>query len=283
MGEASKAVTTKNQGQVVELRSPYSLIESAVASGAPIDTLEKLMLLQERHEKNEARKQFYTAMQMFQGLKPELKRSSNVNFNTQKGTTNYNFCALPDIEKALKGPLSECGLSYRFSNYSEGDMIGIRCIVSHVAGHSESTEMKAPVDNSGNKNAIQGIGSTSTYLMRYTLIAAFGLTTADEDNDGKDNSDLPLLTLLRHNEVVRDNMQVILCIKQAMAENDYEEVAMYLDGMQEDVRNALWVAPTKGGIFTTAERAAMKSNEFNAAREAYFAKKNAEADKGAAQ
>jgi hypothetical protein len=236
------------------------------------------MALQERHEKNEARKQFYAAMQQFQGVKPELKRSSNVNFSTSKGTTNYNFCALPDIEKALKEPLSQCGLSYRFANYSEGDMIGIRCIVSHVAGHSESTEMKAPVDNSGNKNGIQGIGSTSTYLMRYTLIAAFGLTTADEDNDGKDNSDLPLLTLLKHNEAVRENMQVILCIKQALAENDYQEVAMYLDGMKEDDRNALWVAPSKGGIFTTAERAAIKSDAFNAARAEYFRQKNEESD-----
>lgn len=138
--------------------------------------------------------------------------------------------------------------------------------------------MRAPSDLSGNKNAIQAIGSTTTYLMRYTLIAAFGLTTADEDNDGATNSDLPLLTLLKHNEVVRNNMEVILCIKQALAENDYQDVAMYLDGMKEEDRNALWVAPSKGGIFTTEERKAIKSDEFNTARNAYFAAKNAEAD-----
>jgi hypothetical protein len=69
-----------------------------------------------------------------------------------------------------------------------------------------------------------------------------------------------------------------MCIKQGLEEKGYEEVAMYLDGMKEEVRNALWVAPTKGGIFTTDERAAIRSNEFNAARNAYFAKKNAEAD-----
>jgi len=28
----------------------------------------------------------------------------------------------------------------------------------------------------------------------------------------------------------------------------------------------LWVAPSKGGIFTTAERSDLKSNEFNEAR-----------------
>lgn len=274
----TKALATKQETSVVTLHSPYALLEAAVANGASVDALEKLMALQERHEANEARKQFYAAMQNFQGVKPELKRSSNVNFSTQKGTTNYNFCALPDIERALKEPLGECGLSYRFENFTETDAIGVRCIVSHVSGHSEATAMRAPSDASGNKNAIQAIGSTTTYLMRYTLIAAFGLTTADEDNDGATNSDLPLLTLLKHNEVVRNNMEVILCIKQALAENDYQEVAMYFDGMKEEDRNALWVAPSKGGIFTTAERAAIKSDEFNTARNAYFAEKNAEAD-----
>lgn len=277
MKTASTAVA-KQDANIVTIGSPYALLESAVANGAAVETLEKLMALQERHEANEARKQFYAAMQMFQDRKPELKRSSNVNFSTSKGTTNYNFCALADIEKALREPLGECGLSYRFENFSEGADIGIRCIVSHVSGHSESTSMKAPSDGSGNKNTIQAIGSTSTYLMRYTLIAAFGLTTADEDDDGATNSDLPLLTLLRHNDAVRENLQVIMCIKQALAENGFEEVAMYLDGMKEEVRNALWVAPTKGGIFTTEERKAIRSDEFNAARNAYFAKKNAEAD-----
>ena len=273
----TKALAAKSDN-VVTIGSPYALLEAAVANGASVEALEKLMALQERHDANEARKQFYAAMQAFQSLKPELKRSSKVNFSTQKGTTNYNFCALPDIERALKEPLSQCGLSYRFENFNEADHIGVRCIVSHVSGHSEGTSMRAPSDASGNKNAIQAIGSTTTYLMRYTIIAAFGLTTADEDDDGAANSDLPLQILLAHNDALRANMEVVLCIKQALAENDYEEVAMYLDGMGEEVRNALWVAPSKGGIFTTEERAAIKSDAFNTARNTYFAKKNAETD-----
>lgn len=274
----TKALQTKQDNVVATIGSPYALLEAAVANGASVEALEKLMALQERHDANEARKQFYAAMQAFQAVKPDLKRSSKVAFSTNRGTTAYNFCALSDIEKALKDPLGQCGLSYRFENFNEADHIGVRCIVSHVSGHSEGTSMRAPSDQSGNKNAIQAIGSTTTYLMRYTLIAAFGLTTADEDDDGASNSDLPLQTLLRHNEVVRENMQVILCIKQALAENDYQEVAMYFDGMAEETRNALWVAPSKGGIFTTEERAAIKSDAFNTARNAYFAEKNREAD-----
>ena len=45
--------------------------------------------------------------------------------------------------------------------------------------------MESGLDTSGAKNDIQQKGSTQTYLQRYTLIGALGLTTADEDNDGK--------------------------------------------------------------------------------------------------
>lgn len=275
------APAIRQTSELATINTPYALMESAVANGATVETLEKLMMLQERYEANEAKKAFYTAMQEFQGIKPELKRSSNVNFSTTKGTTDYNFCSLPDIEKALKEPLTKCGLSYRFENLNKPVQVeektvfltGIKCIVSHVSGHSESTEMFAPADASGNKNAIQAIGSTSTYLMRYSLIAAFALTTADEDNDGKDNSDLPFARVLQHNELLRDRniMRAVLDIKDCLAEDDYETVVGYLAAMPEETKSALWLAPTKGGTFTTAEIAKMKSNEYAAARTAYFA------------
>jgi len=38
---------------------------------------------------------------------------------------------------------------------------------------------------SGNKNPIQAIASTVSYLERYTLLAITGLTTKDMDDDGK--------------------------------------------------------------------------------------------------
>src|SRR5690606_5500273 len=37
-------------------------------------------------------------------------------------------------------------------------------------------------DSSGSKNAIQAIGSTLTYLQRYTLIQALGLAASDDDD-----------------------------------------------------------------------------------------------------
>src|SRR6185503_4639414 len=48
-------------------------------------------------------------------------------------------------------------------------------------------------DASGSKNAIQAIGSTLTYLQRYSLVQALGLAAA-EDDDGKNAAGVPLIT-----------------------------------------------------------------------------------------
>jgi hypothetical protein len=47
----------------------------------------------------------------------------------------------------------------------------------------------APIDQSGNKNTIQGIASTQTYMQRYSLLAITGLATVGMDNDGRGDPD----------------------------------------------------------------------------------------------
>jgi len=158
------------QALIEKSNNPMTLIASAVANDANVETLERLMTLQERYESNEARKAFISAMQKFQELKPALAKNTKVEFNTKKGLTSYSFCSLPDIEAALKPVLSECELSYRFENLSKDDAFGIRCVVTHVFGHSESSEMYAPLDSSGNKNQIQGIGSTSNKSLSLIIL-----------------------------------------------------------------------------------------------------------------
>lgn len=263
-------VATMQENAVI---SPDQFIQRAIESGSNVDVLERLFELKQRHDAIESKKAFTRAMQQFQSIKPVLTKSSKVKFSTIKGTTEYTFCALSDMEKALKDPLSRCGLTYRFENITTDSTFGIRCVVTHVYGHSEYTEMTAPRDDSGNKNAIQGIGSTSTYLMRYTLIAAFALTTADEDNDGQTSGDLPYMRLLKHNETVRERLLEIQALKDFLSGEDLEDACEIVYGWPEDVREALWIAPTKGGIFTTQEIAMMKSDAWGKARAAVYARK----------
>ena len=45
----------------------------------------------------------------------------------------------------------------------------------------------------------------------------------------------------------------------------WESVAEAWAEISNEDKQALWLAPSKGGVFTTAERAAFRSDEFNAA------------------
>lgn len=56
--------------------------------------------------------------------------------------------------------------------------------MKHDMGHTEKRTLRAPRDDSGKKNFIQSMGSTISYLERYTLLAVTGLATHDMDDDG---------------------------------------------------------------------------------------------------
>jgi hypothetical protein len=115
-------------------------------------------------------------MARFQSRCPDIKKL--------KQGHNYKYAPLSDIVAQVRDLIAECGMCYRFEQDHEKG-IRVTCIVSHESGHSESNTMVAAPDTSGSKNAIQAIRSTVQYLVRYTFVGAFGITTADEDMDGR--------------------------------------------------------------------------------------------------
>ena len=96
---------------------------------------------------------------------------------------------------AAVGPeLAKVGLSYRWkTEQMDGGVIQVTCIVRHALGHSEETMLRGSPDMTGNKNNLQAVGSTVSYLSRYTLVAALGLATSDMDDDGR-GGDSQLIT-----------------------------------------------------------------------------------------
>lgn len=165
--------------------TPTTLLEMAIQKGVDMEQLKQLMDLQERWEKKQAEKAFRDAFADFQSIVPVIKKNKINRINSQKGAYSYKSSDLGEIAKTIKSALKETGLSYRWEFHDNGNKLKVTCFVSHRDGHTEATEMEAGMDNSGAKNDIQQKGSTNTYLQRYTLIGALGLSTADEDNDGR--------------------------------------------------------------------------------------------------
>lgn len=142
--------------------------------------MEKLLEMKERWEKNEARKAFITALAAFKQNPPTLTKNKHVKF----GATEYDHATLDKVSDIIGRALSVHNLSHSWQVEQKEGLITVACVLTHVQGHVERVRMEAPADASGSKNSIQAIGSTVTYLQRYTLLAATGLAAKGQDDDG---------------------------------------------------------------------------------------------------
>jgi hypothetical protein len=159
--------------------TPMAMIEQAIQGKADVAILERLMSLQERWEANEAKKEYDAAFaRAREEIKPIIK-TQDVNLGGGKG---YKYETLSDIADDVDGVLSREKLSYRYTSSQNGDLITVTCIVSHERGHREEATLSGKPDTSGSKNPIQAIGSAVTYLQRYTLKLALGLSAARDDD-----------------------------------------------------------------------------------------------------
>jgi len=176
MGNGNKEVVKVEQQSGV----PSEMIQLAISKGADLDKLEKLLTLQERYEANQAKKAYHEAMAAFKANPPKIDKDQTVKYKDVK----YNHASLYNVTEKINAALSKHGLSASWKTQQNGAII-VTCKITHVKGHSEETTLSAPADNSGSKNAIQAIGSTITYLQRYSLLSLTGLATVEQDDDGR--------------------------------------------------------------------------------------------------
>jgi hypothetical protein len=189
---------------------PAAIIEKAIAGNADLDKLEKLLELQERWERNEAKKAYVKAMADFKANAPEIEKDKPVSYGP--GKASYNYASLANVTKKVSSELSKHGLSASWSTTQKDKDVCVSCTITHIQGHSETTSLSAAPDTSGSKNSIQAIGSTISYLERYTLLAMLGIATHDQDNDGNTATE----------NYINENQQVIMKdrIKKAYGENE---------------------------------------------------------------
>jgi len=172
---------TKEKGIVeVQGSNPAAVIKHAIKTGASIEEMAKLLELQERFDANEARKAYHNAMAAFKANPPKINKDKEVSYNN----VNYKHASLANVVEKISAELSKHGLSVSWETDQNGKVV-VTCKITHRQGHSEQTRLSADADASGSKNKIQAIGSTVTYLQRYTLLAITGLATYDGDDDAQ--------------------------------------------------------------------------------------------------
>lgn len=193
--------------------------------------------------------------------------------NASKNAANPHFRSkyadLAEVLNTVRPVFAEHGLSVtQFPSFAEG-LVSVRTVLMHKSGQWMAGDASAPAS----KLDAQGVGSAITYLRRYSLAAVAGVAQEDDDGnaavkpannvkqiDTKANEEQERLNA--HNAAVAKNMTSVQSIKDYIAADDIHAAAQCWYELTEDDQRALWVAPTKGGVFTTKEREVMK-NKFS--------------------
>jgi hypothetical protein len=142
-----------------------------------VEKFERLMAMQERILAHNARSEYYAAFAEMQGKLPTVE---------ERGESNNGKYALhEDIVEAVRPVLKEFGfiLTHR-TNFPDATTVRVVGILAHRGGHHEETEFLSKADTSGNKNAIQALGSAQAYGQRYTSRALLNLASRASDDDG---------------------------------------------------------------------------------------------------
>lgn len=162
--------------------TPEVLIKAAIEKGVDAQTIASLMEMRNTLKAEQAREAFYDSLSAFQAELPPIPKTRII--KDKYGNVRSRYASLDDIRQAVAPLLAKHGLSYRYEfTPQEGQML-ISCIVTHKAGHAESSSIPMPVDKGMNASAQQQVGATMTYGQRYTLIGGLGITSADQDTDG---------------------------------------------------------------------------------------------------
>lgn len=178
-------IVTRDETAAAVAPNPLAMVADAIQRGTDPATIKALMDLADRYEATNARKAFVAALNEFKANPPDIFKNKKVAFG--QGKTAYSHATLDQVSGVIGAALSKVGISHRWNTEQlDGGMIRVTCVLTHALGHSESTPLQASPDTSGSKNSIQAVGSTVTYLQRYTLLAATGMAVQDgTDDDGR--------------------------------------------------------------------------------------------------
>jgi len=170
--------------QVIEPRniqaSPIEMAQAFLTSGGDLANLEKMLALQEKYDSMQAKKAFIKAMAKFKQIPVIIKKDKD---NKQY---NSKYSSIGAMVNACLPRMGECGLSHKWEFFQvDPKFMEGKCTVTHEDGFSDSVSMTAPIDISGNKNPIQQIKSTRTYIKIETFSSVMGLASSEDiDDDG---------------------------------------------------------------------------------------------------
>lgn len=198
-----------------------------------------------------------------------MQRLMKVGKENRNEFGKYNYRNASDILEAAKPYLTNgATLTANDDLVLIGERYYVKATVT-LQFNSQSISATAFARESFDKKGMddsQITGATSSYARKYALNALFSIDDTKDadsaDNTGHETRSKDDVAYMLLTDKYADS---ILAIKTGIKDGDLSTASEAWFELAEDVKRALWKAPTKGGCFTTAERKVMQSTEFREA------------------
>lgn len=186
-----------------------------------VDKMERMMAMSERLMDRRAEQEYNAAFAAMQLEMPEMPENGAI--KNKAGGIQSKYVLWEDAQKILKPILTRHGFALTFStgNDPSGRVI-VKGTLRHRGGHSDSGSLTLPIDDSGSKNNVQGMGSSTSYGKRHVAFALLNITSRGEDNDAGDGARRTSLDEARKADIRR---QLAAAETRKAAESLWESVA----------------------------------------------------------
>lgn len=184
MSALAKTEPVRSEPVVSQSAGLIAVIERAATNPeVDIDKMERLLQMHERIVERDAKAAYASALAIMSPDLPAIVERGGI--KDRNGNVQSTYALWEDVNDAIKPVLAAHGFAISFRTGRDDGQITVTGVLSHRDGHSEETTIVLPHDSSGSKNAVQAVGSSTSYGKRYTAGLLLNLTSRGEDDDGQ--------------------------------------------------------------------------------------------------
>lgn len=218
-----------------------SIIVQAISSGAGVEVMEKLLAMRKQLKDEFALQQFNLAMSRFQAECPVIKKTSNIkNSKAKGGGVRSWYAPLDKIDAQTKKLRSDCGFSHMITTEQNETSFTAICEVQHIDGYSKKTSFSVPIEKEAYMTDQQKIGSAQTFAKRYAFCNAFGIMTADKDDDGQSGTNSNLSEAEKAFQYDFDNCKLWQLLLHPFFNDCRDVMKKAIPGMTEEAKEAVY-------------------------------------------
>ena len=177
MAAPETSAIERETGSILEV-----IARAAADPTVDVAKLERLLAIQQTILADQRRTSYMAALARLQATLPQIAKSGQI--LDREGGLRNKYARIEDIDAKIRPLCAAEGFSFSFDSKPAQGGTAYECAMHHRDGHTEVKTLVMPTDKGAGRNAVQDVGSTTSYARRYLLGMHLHLITRGEDDDG---------------------------------------------------------------------------------------------------